>query len=113
MGGGNRGNVLVDYDINAGVSTFDYIGLKNETQGILKKTLTCKFYLNETFQFESPSARIQTTDAGLSEIGPIQIECPNVPEMYSSFGGQKWDSMSLERDVDQISKPVNPFTSCY
>jgi hypothetical protein len=97
----------VHYEQKFGTTVFDYTGSRNEPQGILGKRLLCNFHRGETLVFSTLSEKIVMTDKSLGDVGPIQIKCPNVPSMLSITGEVKWDSLSLERNLDILTKPVS------
>ena len=94
------------YHISSGVKMFDYIGLRNFTQGLIRKSLKCNFYKGQVLVFSSSSNQILFTDASFAETGPLQIKCPVSQDMISSRGETIWDSVSIERDINLFRKPV-------
>ena len=87
---------------------FDYIGGKNRSQGILNTRVFCNFYNQSRFAFRSLSAAV-TVEKGavLADIGPVQIKCPDVMPMRSPKTGEVlWDSVSIERSIEPLMKPV-------
>ena len=87
---------------------FDYIGNRNRSQGILNKQVYCNFYNDSRFTFRSLSAVVTVENgAMLADIGPVQIKCPNVMPMQSPVTGEAlWDSVSIERSIEELSSPV-------
>lgn len=105
LGGGLRGNILVPYEKEE-IKLFDYVGTRNSSQGILGKSLICNLHKGSMVVYRTLSEPILLSESFYAEQGPIQITCMNVPPMRQQNGDLMWDSVSLERDIEPLLKPV-------
>ena len=110
MGGGLRSNVLVPYEYER-VKLFDYTGFRNKSQGVVGKQVICNFYKQSQLVFTTLSTRISFVLDSLADIGPLQIKCPAAHPMVTDHGRVLWDSISIERDIAPLSKPVSKLSS--